>query len=236
VILLDRPIRNSERFITAFTRIEQTLKDIVEAKEYMPFFKLLDHAKKKNALIKRYEDDLREYADLRNAIVHHRTSTEFSIAEPHDEVVAFIEKIDETLSTPITVGEMFKRDVQVFQVSDTLNQALQVIRDRNFTQLPVYDGDEFKGLLTSIGVTMWLASTVEKEMISREMTTLGDMLKHEVSEKNHRFIPKETSIYEAQEIYKRAVTKGIRLEALLITDTVLLVGIITPLDLIKIET
>ncbi len=233
---MERPIRNSERFLTAFTRIEQTLKDIVDSKDYMPFFKLIDNAKRKNALIKRYEDDLREYADLRNAIVHHRTSTEFSIAEPHDEVVAFIEKIDETLSTPITVGEMFKRDVQVFQVTDTLNQALQVIRDRNFTQLPVYDGDEFKGLLTSVGVTMWLASTVEKEVISREMTTLGDMLTHEVSEKNHRFIPKETSIYEAQEIFKRAVTKGVRLEALLITDTELLVGIITPLDLIKIET
>jgi len=228
-------IRNSDRFLTAFNRIEQSLKDIVDSKEYMPFFKLIDNAKRKNAVIRRYEDDLREYADLRNAIVHHRTSTEFTIAEPHDQVVAFIEKIDETLSTPMTVGEMFKRNVQVFQVTDTLSQALQVIRDRHFTQLPVYDGDTFKGLLTSVGVTMWLASTVEKEVISREMTTLGEMLNHEVSEKNHRFIPKETSIYEAEEIFKQALAKGIRLEALLITDTVLLVGIITPLDLIKIE-
>lgn len=232
---MEPKIRNSDRFLTAFSRIEQSMKDIIEAKEHMSFFKLVDKAKRKHPLIRRYEDDLREYADLRNAIVHHRTSTEFVIAEPHDEVVELIEKIDNTLSTPITVGEMFKRNVQVFQVTDTLSQALKIIRDRHFTQLPVYDGDKFQGLLTSIGVTRWLASTVEKELISRDMTTLGDMLQHEDTKDNYGFIPKGTSIYDAEEIFKEALAKGIRLEALLITDLLLLVGIITPLDLMKIE-
>lgn len=79
--------RNSDRFIVSYNRLDQLMKDLISTNEHMAFFRLIDFAKKKNAIIRRYEADLREYGDLRNAIIHHRTSLEFAIAEPHDEVV-----------------------------------------------------------------------------------------------------------------------------------------------------
>lgn len=230
----EQTIRNSDRFLTAFHRIEQSMKDIIGTKDHLSFYKLVELSKRKNAIVRRYEEDLKEYATLRNAIVHHQTSTEYAIAEPHDEIVQALEAIDEALAKPVTVGKMFERNVSILQAKDTLKDALIMIRDKQFTQIPVYDGTVFVGLLTAVGITFWLANHVEKEGISWEMT-VESTLQHEKKKENHLFVPREMSIFEAEELFKDAMAKGKRLEALLITDKDGLVGIVTPLDLMKIE-
>jgi len=228
-------IRNSDRFLSAFHRIEQSMKDIIGTNDHLSFHKLVDLSKKKNAIIRRYEEKLREFATLRNAIVHHQTSPEYVIAEPHDEIVEALELIDMAVSKPVTVGKMFERNVDILQVTDTLKDALFMIRDKHYTQIPVYNGTVFVGLLTAVGIMFWLANNVEKGRdISWEMT-VEIPLKHERKEENHKFVPREMSIYEAEELFKEALAKGKRMEALLITDKLGLVGIVTPLDLMKID-
>lgn len=127
---------NSDRFLTAFNRIDHRLRDIVGIKDFTPFYRLVDQAKKKEVLVKKYEDDLRSYADLRNAIVHHRTSINYVIAEPHTDVVERIEYIDATLAKPMLVGQMFRKRVLVFQENDSLKHVLKVIHRENIRSSP----------------------------------------------------------------------------------------------------
>ena len=103
------------------------MRDIVEAKDFIAFYRLIDQAKKKSPLVRKYEDDLRSYADLRNAIVHNRTSMEFVIAEPHTEVVERIEHIDQVLAKPKLVGQLFRKRVLTFQTTDSLKHTLKAI-------------------------------------------------------------------------------------------------------------
>ncbi|WP_313894336.1 CBS domain-containing protein [Psychrobacillus sp.] len=232
-------VRNSDRFITAYNKINEAMKDITEIQEHLSFFRLIDLAKKKSAIIRKYEADLREYGDLRNAIIHHRTSTEYAIAEPHDDVVLIMEEISATLTKPITVGEAFQTKVTTFQGTDSLSYALKVIKERKYNQFPVYDGTEFRGLITPVGITKWLASTVDSESFSRKKTTLDEILEYENSRENHQFIKSDASIYRAEEMFKIAIAKGRRLEALLITDTgkssEKLLGIITPMNMLQVD-
>ena len=232
-------VRNSDRFIVSYNRLDQLMKDIIGTNEHMAFFRLIDFAKKKNAVIRRYEADLREYGDLRNAIVHHRTSLEFAIAEPHEEVVAKMEEIEGALAKPITVGQMFGTSVTIFQETDSLSYALKVIKDKKYNQFPVYKGNTFQGLVTPVGITMWMASKVDSDTFSRKRSTLLEILAHESNRDNHRFIQAGASIFEAVEIFKTSVIRGRRLEALLITEdgkaSDKLIGIITPMSLLKIE-
>jgi len=81
----------------------------------------------------------------------------------------------------------------------------------------------------------WVANRVETGDISWEID-LETILQHEKKKENHLFVPRNLSIFEAEEMFKDAIAKGRRLEALLITDENGLVGIVTPLDLMKIET
>lgn len=231
--------RNSERFLQAFNRITATLRKISGVKEHSAFFRLIDMSKKKSALVRKYEDDLRTYADLRNAIVHHRTSTEFVIAEPHIEVVRRIEKIDRALAKPKLVGQVFQKNVLTFQSEDSLAYALDVIRKRKFTQFPVYEGNEFKGLVTTVGITNWLATNLTDDYQIGEMPTLGDILRHEKNRINYKFVSRFITVYDAEEIFKQGVERGKRFEALLITEHgkqhQKLLGMITPIDIMDVN-
>lgn len=231
--------QNSDRFLTAFNRIDHRLRNIVGAKDFMPFYRLVDQAKKKEVLVRKYEDDLRSYADLRNAIVHHRTSMDYVIAEPHVEVVEKIEQIDITLAKPTLVGQMFRKKVHVFQEEDSLKHVLKVIRNRKFTQFPVYSNDQFKGLVTTVGITNWLATVMGGNQVPKRVPTLHDILMHEKNKVNYKFISRYITIYEAEEIFKQGVERGRRFEALLITEHgkshQKLIGIVTPLDIMKVD-
>lgn len=232
-------MRNSERFITAFNRIELAVRTIAGVKEHRPFYRVLDQAKKNSPLIRKYEGDLRAYADLRNAIVHNRTSTEFVIAEPHKKVVENIEHIDELLAKPKLVGQLFRKRVLIFQTTDSLSETLKVIHKQKYTQFPVYTNQQFKGLLTTVGITNWLASSMLGPHMPRRIPTLGDILHHEKNEKNYKFISRTLTIYEAEEIFKQGVERGRRFEALLITEHgkphQKLLGIVTPIDIMKVD-
>lgn len=232
-------VRNSDRFIFAYNRIEKAMEKISGLNSYMPFSRLIDKTKNLNAIIRKFEQDLREYADLRNAIVHHRTGVEYAIAEPHDDVVELIEYIDRELSKPVTVGDKFLRKVHTLQSKDSLTKVLKLIREKRFNQIPIYEHQTFIGLVTSAGITYWLADKMTEDNISREMPTLLDIYTHEKQKKTYRFIERELSVYEAEEYFKKSVADGKRLEALLITENgkpnEKLLGIITPLDLIEID-
>lgn len=190
-------------------------------------------------IIRKFEQDLREYGDLRNAIVHHRTEFNYAIAEPHDDVVRLMEYIEQELSRPHTVGDLFTRKVFTLRASDKLATGLKVIREKRFNQIPIYEGGHFIGLVTAMGITYWLADKSTEENISREMPTLLDIYHHEKRKKTYRFVPMGLSVYGAEEYFKKAVESGNRLEALLITENgqphEKLLGIVTPLDLMQID-
>ncbi len=232
-------IRNSKRFIVALTHIEKSLENISGLSSYMPFSRLIDKTKGMNAIVRKFEVDLRECADLRNAIVHRRTDIDYAIAEPHDNIVELIEYIERELSKPVTVGDLFQRKVHTLRATDTLATGLRLIHDKRFNQIPIYENRKFVGLITATGITYWLANKGTDEIISREIPTLLDIHYHEKQKNTYRFIERTLSVYEAEEYFKKAVVGGKRLEALLITENgrpeEKLLGIITPLDLMRIE-
>ncbi|QBK24723.1 CBS domain-containing protein [Ureibacillus thermophilus] len=232
-------MKNSERFLSAFNRITFTLRKIIKVKEHMPFYRLVDLAKKKSPLVKKYEDDLRSFADLRNAIVHYRVSENFIIAEPHIQVVERIEYIDQLLARPSLVGQVFRKNVVTFQTNDSLKEVLDIIQERKYTQFPVYEGRDFQGLITTVGITNWLADIANHKILVYEMPTLRDILNYEKKRVNYRFISRYLTVYHAKEIYKESVERGKRYDALLITEHgkphQKLIGIITPLDLMKVH-
>lgn len=232
-------VKNSDRFIVSYNRIEKALATKVEGNGYLPFYRLIDKAKIKNSVVRKYEDDLREFADLRNAIVHHRTDIDYVIAEPHDEIVERIEDIEQRLSNPLTVGALFGCKVHTLQASDQLTSALQMMEDNKFSQVPFYKDGTFAGLITAAGITYWLAGQSTENSISREIPTLSTVYNFEKRKDSFEFVEKDLSVYEADDYFKRAISKGTRLEALLITEngrpTEELIGIITPFDLLKIK-
>ena len=232
-------VKNSDRFLSAFNRIERTLSDIMDAKEHQSFTRLVDQSKRKNAVVRKYEADLRSYAELRNAIVHNQITPEFIIAEPHIKTVELIEKIDSLLTNPKTVGEIFHKKAITVQSTDSLLKVLEEVRHYKYTQYPVYDDQRFKGLITMTGITYWLARAFREGVMSAEIPTVADILRYEKNSMYYEFIRSTRTIYEAEEFFKRGIERGHHYQALLVTENgkpdEKLIGLITPFDIMVVE-
>ncbi|HAQ0355509.1 TPA: hypothetical protein IWO52_001230, partial [Enterococcus faecium] len=72
---------NSDLFLISFNRIEKWMRDEMGNARNMGFTELVRRlAQRKQLMIRKYEDDLLQLAQLRNAIVHDRIAVDFVIA------------------------------------------------------------------------------------------------------------------------------------------------------------
>ncbi|WP_227396198.1 CBS domain-containing protein [Jeotgalibacillus aurantiacus] len=227
---------NSREFLKDFNEIENYLKNKHNKGNYMSFHALVDKASQRNdRIVKRYLQDLKEIAELRNAIVH--TYTEEVLAEPTDYVVELIEEIRSRLVVPPTV-ERFIKDVVTFHEDTTLREVLRNMKNKEYSQFPVVDQQKLvKTLVTDSGVANWLASHLNEESISIKGVQVKDLLPFDKRKQNYRFIPKEMSVYEAQDRFAQAAERGEKLVALIITkngaSTERILGIVTPWDVME---
>ncbi|MCM3739633.1 CBS domain-containing protein [Oceanobacillus luteolus] len=230
--------RNSERFLTAFNRIEKKMKEIINNGRNLGFSKMVHMLKHRNAIIGRYSDDLLEFAELRNAIVHNKVDMTYAIAEPHGSTVSRIECIEKELLQPRLVSPQFIKEVIYLQETERLTKLLALIHEKKVTKFPVYHEQKFKGLISQRAIAFWLAGNMYRGNKLPEDATVKEVLDYETND-NYRFIPANTSVLEAVDIFKKQFGRGNRLEALLITnngiETEKLIGIITNLDIIGVQ-
>lgn len=148
------------RFLQAFTTIEQELRSRVDRHEHdpkhLPFPALLDRS---SDLTDRQRERLRSYAELRNAIVHNpRDTADEVIADPRESAVHWLEKqVEVILDPPLVMEVLGPRKPTVLHSGDDLGAFLQIVREKEYSQVPVQDDDGTLHLITTNTVTRWLA-------------------------------------------------------------------------------
>ena len=135
----------SDRFLSAFSRIEHCIRKMAGGSIRDRFSDLLSSAVQKNVSVRPFENDLREFAELRNAIVHERGGG-YPIAEPHQATVEKLEKIALLISQPPTVESIDSRQVITCCPEDPIGKSARAMFERKFSQLPVYQDKIFIGL------------------------------------------------------------------------------------------
>src|SRR5262249_4235403 len=145
---------------------------------------------------RRYRDDLKEFADLRNAIVHERSSDGHAIAEPHDRVVSDLQRLASMLADPPRVVPSFQKTVYTVQLADPMSEVLKFFFPKNFSQVPVVSSGRLVGILTANTVSRWLASEVGREIVDLTDHSVADAMKHTEHDGNWSIVPRTTSLAE----------------------------------------
>ncbi len=225
---------NSDAFISTFSAIESWLRKQTRAERSVSFYQLVEQASKGNSSVRRYRDDLKEYADLRNAIVHERTGGRV-IAEPNDQAVSDFERIRAALLNPPTVIPKFQRKVCTREAQETVGQAVSDMRNDSFSQLPIISRGEVIALLTSETVVRWLASEVSNDLVSLLETKIAAVLPHTEDPEHYCFLPRRATLQEVIGQFEDFTSRGKDLDAVLITEdgrrNQSLLGILTVYDL-----
>lgn len=137
---------NATRFISAYNRLDQGLRDIYSIKRTLTFSDMIRKVATVNTVVRKYEEDLIDYGRLRNAIVH--KSSDEIIAEPNIDVVEKLEKIARIINTPPRVIECL-RPREVFSVDGdtTLKFVIAEMSKSGYSVVPVYISDTLVGVI-----------------------------------------------------------------------------------------
>ncbi len=211
---------NSRRFIEAYKTIEMYLRKAGNIPDDFSFSKALNEKAEHDRLLRPYRSKLLEYAKLRNVIVHSRTPDGAAIAEPHDSVVEEIESIARMLLDPPKITSLKGGEkVTTIEAKDPIGKALEIIKEKSFSQIPVYSGKEYRGLLTTNAVARWMASASEKERAFIYDCPVERVLSYAEENEDVRFVRGSTNLFEVLEAFGKAGESGKRLEAILVTDS-----------------
>ena len=228
---------SSARFLDAFSAIEKLLRKMSRADRQVSFYQLVDAAAQRSPGVRRHKDDLKEYADLRNAIVHERSDGR-AIAEPHESVVSELRRLAVALANPPRVLPLFQTKVHSVEITDRICEVLAFFFPRNFSQVPVMSNGRLVGLLTTTTVSRWLAAQARHELVVLTDHSVGDALKHLEHGGNWRVVARSTLLADVLDAFDVAKAAGKRLDAVLVTNsgrpTEALIGIITIHDMPRI--
>ncbi len=232
----------SERFIMAYNRIDRQLQKRAGVERYMGFSQLVRRVARTDTMFSQFEDDLLEYAELRNAIVHELVEPAQIIAEPHASVVERIEHIAAILERPPLVIPRFERQVYTVKADDPISTVMELIRKYGYTQFPVYDAEGgFMGLLTDRCLARWLTFDLETVRQDPIKTSVAEVMVYDkAGGANAIFLSKAATVFDAYHEFQRHMTTDYpRLEAILITANgkpgERLMGIITPWDMFRLR-
>ena len=202
---------NAKRFLDAYARIEKKLYEIIRETKYIPFSQMITRASRDNLIISSRANDLRQYHELRNAIVHNRGKDNEIIAEPCDSVTEDIVSIAEMLEKKHEILSIASSPVVTVSWNDSIHHAYQLMRKMNTSKIPVYQDGVYAGLVTMEEVAGWaLENRNETDCVETILT----------ERKNERvlFVKKNVGLQAVMRSYEYSLKHGTTLLAILITE------------------
>lgn len=213
-----------DRFLSAYNSTNRLIRDRVGADKAKSFTACLAMSRR-DRLVARFETDLREFADLRNAIVH--SATRHPIATPHLSVVESFERILELLSRPPTLLSIgtapgAPQEVTVCRPSDTIGRISSDMGRRLLSQLPVLAEEGIVGVLTTGTIARWLGAEFSSNSQDAEIVignvTVSEALRHAEDPDNFIVVDPRTSVVQCLDAFEGRMQQGRTLDAVLVTQ------------------
>lgn len=152
---------NAVRFISAYNRLDQGLRDIYSIKRTLNFADMIRKVASVNTVVASFEEDLIDYGRLRNAIVH--KSGDDIIAEPNIEVVEKLEKIARIINTPPKVVDCIKpRKVFTASGETPLKEVIREMKANGYSIVPVYISQTLVGVINRKMVVEGIGKFIEE--------------------------------------------------------------------------
>ena len=228
---------NASAFLSAYNKIDAQLRAQYNFSSGQSFTDIVRRCAEKNAVVRRYEDDLAEYARLRNVIVHQSTDGQF-VAVPCDEATREIERIAELLAEPPRIREVLpEKKVVSIEAGISLRQAVLLISRTGHSNLPVYEGKRMLGVLNNRRIIRELGSVLSRGQSVESFfseTPVADVLDESDMFVYYRYLSENATVEEVLSAFE----ENKKLIAVLVSERgkrgERIRNIVTPADLVHI--
>lgn len=187
----------ADRFLDAYARAETALNRKWGGEEYISFVSLVTHASTRDRFVRAHAQELKEYAQLRNAIVHQRDGKDEIIATPTQQVTQDFERICQQLEADRYILSYASKPVQLATPAQTIQEAFALMTQAKSMKLPAYTNDGFAGLIT-------MQDLCEALLQGHPHTThLQELLQEEMKDRV-TFLAKDARIEQAHNVFAKA--------------------------------
>lgn len=225
---------HAQRFVRAYNQIDSSLRKQYDLSPSIGFSEMIRRCAQKSAFVHAMEDKLLDYARLRNAIVHQGVREEI-IAEPHADVVEEMERIAKFIMTPPNAFEtVARKDVVAMRHEQSLAEALAVMYETGFYNLPVLKNGRLLGVLTNrlavAAVGRALSEGKPLQSFAEELS-VGSIVKGSQAGIHYEILGRSATLSDVLDAFER----NRKLPAVLITERGIaedsILGIITVADI-----
>lgn len=228
----------TQQFLELFFAVEQVLRKMCGGRDE-GFSRLLNRARDENAVVRRFEAELRALNELRNLLVH--APLPIPLARPSPQAVAALQFIHRQLTNPQRVLPRFARQVAVLADSQTFGNAVDAMHRTGYSQFPIYRDRIFVGLLTDGLMARWMVAHIDRGFQELRETPLHQVLDQAPRRASMAFVSRTATVPEVMEMFEQHIRHGqLRLDAILITENgrpdEAPLGIITPTDAVAMAT
>ena len=173
----DTILNNYDRYNGEFNTLHEVLKNKLNNKN-RNFGRLIQYGKdNKDKVINNYYEELDFHREFRNILSHSHRRGKPPVAQPSEAVIEELINLTNRIRSPKKASDLFLADVAHFNSDDSLAKVLQFVNDNQYSQFPVFDNNQLKGLITENGITQFLSRSVKDDVISISETIISDVIK-----------------------------------------------------------
>ncbi|MCT4595697.1 MAG: CBS domain-containing protein [Anaeromicrobium sp.] len=229
-----------DEFIRTYNDLDREIKNTLKLDKHISHMKALDILSKKSDLIARNLDVLKQYARLRNCIVHDTISgVGQAIAVPLAEVVERYKSILNRFKNPLTVYDIctHRSKLLVASPKSIAIDVMQAMESLLISRVPIVENENVVGIFNGNVLIYYLANT-KNYSISKD-TTMDELMEFTKLDYNRKeqfdFADKNLNVYDAEKYFKKRNKDNHKLVALFITSDGTkqgrLLGLLTEWDL-----
>ncbi|MDF2698650.1 MAG: hypothetical protein K0Q49_206 [Haloplasmataceae bacterium] len=221
------------------------MRELLDEDSKTSHVQLIDKLAKTSNLFRNYKNDLKEFAELRNAIVHntHFCGNPYGdvIAEPHDIVVEMYQDLLNQVTKPQTAKDIYRKtnDESVYSASSD-TKIIDIIKNmynKAYTCVPVIENKKIVGVFSENVLISLFAIKGNIDISNLKINDINEL----VDMNNHygeyfKFCKVKDTIFDIKELFQTKREDHKRLEMIFVTGNGLsnedVLGVISAWDLI----
>lgn len=194
----------------------------------------------KDRVVRQFERDIRQFIELRNAIIHQ--STNRAIAEPYEETVVSLRKLVVNIEQPKTAWDIATTELIKVSLEDSLSQVVGQMAEMHITSLPIVEDKKVVGFVSESTIVKIVDKAFEHGGTLIDEAKIKDVAYDKPygdASDIYSYVTRKVTVYEIEDMFNDAIKQGKRLLAILVSDkgdaSATPLGIITAWDLHKID-
>lgn len=194
----------------------------------------------KDRVVRQFEKDIRQFIELRNAIIHQ--STNRAIAEPYEETVVSLRKLVVNIEQPKTAWDIATTELIKVSLEDSLSQVVGQMAEMHITSLPIVEDKKVVGFVSESTIVKIVDKAFEHGGALIDEAKIKEVAYDKPygdASDIYSYVTRKVTVYEIEDMFNDAIKQGKRLLAILVSDkgdaSATPLGIITAWDLHKID-